>query len=317
MSHLYYIPRPNETRLESYFRRRVLHRVPVPVFPQVIQIQTMSGCNARCVFCPNGRTKSRLSMGTMDWEMFTALIDECAQYEMKRISPFLMNEPLLDRDLGRKIRYVTDRKPKGAITKINSNASLLDEEMGRALIESGLDRISFSVHGIEPAEYEKSMGNLHLEETLERIDRFLDLKRSMKADLPRVQVTMVKTKIVEDQIPKIHDYWSKRGVRVNIRGLGNRANSDIGGLGINVGKWELYRSCTDLFLQSFVIWDGTVVLCCVDWERSTVLGSLRESSLYDIWNGEKAVEIRRRFLAGDVKGLLCGRCTREPSERKK
>ena len=43
---------------------------PVPLFPQTVQIQTISGCNARCQFCPNGHTISRLTMGSMDEDLF-------------------------------------------------------------------------------------------------------------------------------------------------------------------------------------------------------------------------------------------------------
>ena len=65
--------------------------------PPRVQIQTQSGCNARCVFCPNEAVlKSDLSQGRMPFGEFQRVIDELAETAPRRISLYLQNEPLLD-----------------------------------------------------------------------------------------------------------------------------------------------------------------------------------------------------------------------------
>src|SRR5690606_21667841 len=54
--------------------------------PPRVQIQTQSGCNARCVFCPNGDVlKSDLSQGRMPESLFQKIVDELAETKPRRI----------------------------------------------------------------------------------------------------------------------------------------------------------------------------------------------------------------------------------------
>ncbi len=296
------------TPLARAYKKRVKGEKPLPRFPRVVQIQTKSGCNARCVFCPNSLVGNRLSHGEMDWDLFTKAADEITQHQVARISPYLMNEPLTDRNLGDKIRYLADRKQPGTVIKINSNGSMLNGEMGKQLIESGLDRINFSIHGIRKETYESQMKGLKLEDVLENIDNFLELKKRQGADKPRVRVTMVRTKAIEEELPEIMDYWGRRGVRVNIRPLENRAQKEIAGQGINPHKWRPFSFCNRLFEQAYILYNGDVVLCCVDWERTTILGNLKEKTLDEIWNSPEYMSIRSRYIKGDLNGLLCQHC---------
>ncbi len=303
----YYLPHDTGA-LQGLYRRLVKKERPLLQFPRVIQIQTRTGCNARCVFCPNSLLVDSIPSETMEWELFTRIADEITKHPVVRISPYLMNEPLMDRDLPNKIRYLAERKQPDTVIKINSNGALLDREMGEGLIESGLDRINFSVHGLKKETYESQMVGMKLEKVLNNIDRFLELKAKKGSSKPRVRVTMVRTQAIERDLHEILEYWKSRGVKVNVRPLENRAQREIGAKGINPKKWRPMAFCNRLFEQAYILSNGDVVLCCVDWERTTILGNLKEQSLYEIWNGERFTEIRRRYLAGDLKGMLCAGC---------
>jgi hypothetical protein len=57
------------------------------------------------------------------------------------------------------------------------------------------------------------------------------------------------------------------------------------------------------------MFNGDMVLCCVDYSREQVLGNIADRSIHDVWNGPVAREIRRRYLAHEFDGLpLCGNC---------
>jgi len=287
--------------------------LPVRKFPRDILLETVAGCNARCAFCPNGNGSSKIPPGRMDWELFRKIIDESTAHRIRRISPYLMNEPLLDRDFGEKIRYIAERRGKNnCLIKINTNASLLDEEMARSLIGSGLDRIHFSCHGISKESYEASMQGLSLEKTLANIDRFLSLLNKNGAKRPMVAVTMAKTKLIEQELPRIKTYWQARGVSVHIRPLENRANPEISEKDLALQSWSKFSSCKRLFTQASILTNGDMVLCCVDYGYTTVLGNVGETSIRDVWNTETAKDIRRRFLSGNTEGLPCHTCMKQP-----
>ncbi len=307
----YYIPEdePGFRKALYFFQTSA---VPVQAFPEDIQIQTVSGCNARCIFCPNGNGSSKLPSGRMDWSLFKKIIDECVQNRVKRISPYLMNEPLIDICLGKKIKYIAENRKKGLSIKLNTNGGLLNDEMGRALASSGLDRLNISCHGISKQAYEESMKGLCLETTLKNIDNFLGLMKDGNSKKPRVTITMVKTKLTEKEIPGILNYWHQRGVSVHIRRLENRSNTEIAGKGIEPGSWQRFSYCKRLFTQAYILFNGDMLLCCVDYGYTTVLGNVSRQSIREIWNSEKALDIRRRFLSGNTQGLLCHSCFKQP-----
>jgi len=219
-----------------------------------------------------------------------------------------MNEPLADPRLPDLIRYITDRKSDKTRTKINTNASYLDEEMGRRLIDSGLDRLHVSFHGIRRETYEDSMCNLSWEQNLANVNRFIELQQRCKAKTPRLKITMVHTKAVDQELDEIREYWNSRGVTVNIHALENRSHKAVQGRKLSVLPMSALADCDRLMQQAYILWDGECVLCCVDWERTTVMGNVATESLEKIWQNDKYLQIRRNYLAGQVAGTLCAGC---------
>ncbi|MEJ5299510.1 MAG: radical SAM/SPASM domain-containing protein [Thermodesulforhabdaceae bacterium] len=294
-------------------RRFIFERkLPMWDFPRNIQIQTIAACNAHCIFCPHGKTNNPLTRGSMDWDLYRTIIDEITKYRVFRISPYLMNEPLLDKEIGERIRYISSRKRFPTYTKINTNASLLTEEMSRDLLDSGLDVLTCSVHGIVKEKYEQTMVGLKLEEVLEKIDRFLELKKKFRKKKPELRITMIRTKLIEPDIEKIKEYWKKRNVRVAIRPMSNRAHESISSLSINARPLMPFTWYHRLFEQIYINVKGQLLICCNDWEQTTVLGDLTKQSIYEAWRGEPYMEVRRRFLRGQVKGMLCENCLMQP-----
>ena len=125
----YYIPGEWDTAMHRFIQRRILHKRRIPAFPEVIQVQTVTGCNADCVFCPNKKVSAGLAHGRMSADLFHRLADEISTWETRRVSLYLMNEPLLDRQLPEKIAFLAERKKPGTLITLNSNGSALDEEM--------------------------------------------------------------------------------------------------------------------------------------------------------------------------------------------
>ena len=56
------------------------------------------------------------------------------------------------------------------------------------------------------------------------------------------------------------------------------------------------------------MWNGDMILCCVDQERSVVLGNCGERTIRDIWNDEAYVDLRRRWRTRRLEGLLWETC---------
>jgi molybdenum cofactor biosynthesis enzyme MoaA len=247
----------------------------------------------------------------MDWELYRSIVDQCIDLGVRRLSPYLMNEPMLDRELPERITYITKRKKSWQYTAINSHGGLLSERMAKGLLDAGLTKLNFSVQGLDPEVYWRVM-RLKLDNTLRKIERFVELKEQGNYKLPRVKIVMLDTTEIHDQLPHIRQYWQARGVKIRIHPLENRANHrKILSHAIAVRDLQPFDWCNRLYNQIYVLYDGRMVQCCADWEQSSIMGDLTRNTLYNIWHGPRYSELRKRFLAGNITGMLCDGCTKD------
>jgi len=219
----YYLPELVTNPLRRFKFEFLDKRQPLPDAPEHVQIQTVSGCNANCIFCPNKKTELDIPLGRrMDMDLFKSVVDQCVELGVRRYSPYLMNESMLDPQLPERVAYITKRKKSWMYSKINSHGGLLTERMAKGLLDSGLDRLNFSVQGIDPEVYEKVMG-IRFDKVLRNIERLIDLKHQGGYKM-RIRVVMLDTTEIHDQLPQIRAFWKSRGIRINLNQLENRGH---------------------------------------------------------------------------------------------
>lgn len=311
----YYLPYATRNPLVRLKYHIIDKRRPLPEVPKHIQIQTISGCNANCIFCPNKKTEREIPVGRkMEWELFRSIVDQAIELGIERFSPYLMNEPLLDSELPERIAYITKNKKAFQFTKINSHGNLLTERMAKGILDSGLDRVNFSVQGLDAEEYQRTM-NLPLQRTLDNIDRLLDLKRAGNYKTTRIRVCMLVTKIIEPQLPQIKEYWAARRVKVNFNRIESRGNHDkIQTEEIALRALKQFDWCNRMFEQMYVLCDGRLVQCCADWEQRGVMGDASKDPLAQIWKSFRYRLFREHFLNGDIRGMICNGCTKDAAK---
>ena len=304
----YYMISPADGFLGRWRKR--LTRRPVPRFPRNLQIQTQTGCNADCIFCPYGTTADSQPKGKMDWDLFRKIVDETVGYRVRRISPYLMNEPFVDREIFERIRYINRVNPRAKVI-LTSNGSLLTEDVVARVVElgDGLHELAISVQGIDREAYEKTMrGGLRFDRTMANVERLLEAMRRRKATRPALWITMVDTELIDAK--KAVEYWRGRGVNARYTMLENRGGNIAGAEEMaHHRQMDYFSDCTRLFKQAYIKFNGDLVLCCTDYEAKMILGNVREKSLYEVWNGEVATSIRRKFLSDRIGEIsLCSVC---------
>lgn len=303
----YFMPRRGASYLNNVYTWLKTGKRFRPSFPRAVEFQTLSTCNAKCVFCPHHHAPERIPHGRMEDGLIKKIVDECSRHLVGRISPYLTNEPLLEKRMPDILTYIHQKTPFFTKTKINTNASLLTEEMGRKLIASGLNQLWISVNGYSPETYKASMG-LDYEKTMRNIDTFLELKERTGKKNPSVRITTVHTKLVEHELPYAKEYWAKRKVNFSIHPLDNRAG-DAAADAISSGKKQA-RRC-DLFLkQAYIVENGDMILCCHDWEQTVVLGNVAQTSIKDVWNSPSFIDRIYEYYEGNFDHIeICRACT--------
>jgi len=218
--------------------------------PDHAQIQTVTGCNAACIFCPNAKTRGLPPLGRiMDWDLYRLVVDQCLALKVRRYSLYLMNEPLLDRDLAERIAYITSRKKQKQYTKVTTHGGLLTERMAKGMLDSGLDKLKISVQSLNPKRYWTIM-RLPLNRLLKNVDRFLKLKEQGGYVKPKLEIVTVDSIYNHDEIFDIRHYWRRRGIPIYIEPVENRANhQSIRSAAVGSRPLQVFNWCRRLMEQ--------------------------------------------------------------------
>ena len=280
--------------------------------PPRIQIQTQSACNGRCVFCPyEEAVHSGLPQGRMAPELYRKIIDELAELRPRRISLYLMNEPLLDDRLPEFTRYAAEKAPD-ATTLITSNGTLLDEARAEALIDAGLKRFKVSLQSLDSEINRKLMRYKSSSEDVVAnvlaMKRVKDRKRAKHFDL---RVSTIITNMNEGEIPAARKFWKKHGIRFVTSALENRGGNSEAASQLNPHAMQARGGyCIRPVREMCILFNGDVVLCCVDWFRTVVVGNVARQSIREIWNGPPLERIRKA-LRENAPGQppICRDCT--------
>lgn len=288
---------------------------PMPGPPRV-QIQTQSGCNGRCVFCPNEAVlKAKLPQGRMPPEMFEKIIDDLATTGPRRISLYLQNEPLLDTRLPEFVRYVSERIPE-TTTLVTTNGTYLSEERGASLVDAGLKRLKVSIQSLDRRKNMQIMGwpcdSDKIVRNVLALQKVIKEKRAKHFDL---RVSTVVTNMNKDEIDEALRFWRSHGIRLVTSALENRGGNIENALDLNPGAMEVRSDCIRPRREMCILFNGDAVLCCVDWHRVEVVGNVFNDSVTAVWNGARLEAIRRAFRDRDTAALpaMCPGCTESAS----
>jgi radical SAM protein with 4Fe4S-binding SPASM domain len=278
-------------------------------FPRGVDIGVTNACNSDCIMCPHSKLKS---IGTMDMKLYKKIIDNCSELKIKIITLSFFGEPLLDKTLIEKIKYA---KSKKLIVGFYSNASLLTEKWARDLIESNLDGITISFDGYSKGVYEKIRKGLKFNVVKKNILNLIKIRKNLGKGHPKINLVLVELEENKKEIKDFYDEWKNKVDSINIINMRNWAN-EIKKKGTKESFHFNYRvkrkPCALIWQKMVIDWNGDVVLCCDDWNHSTILGNLRKQSIEDVWRGSKLKNIKKFHIKREfAKVPLCSGCNKK------
>jgi radical SAM protein with 4Fe4S-binding SPASM domain len=293
-------------------------------FPLILLVQTQSFCNGRCSICPYPTVSKKLPQGRMEWSLFTKIADEAAAEPLLSAIVFeLHNEPLLDERILDCIRYIKSAGPSKSVATV-TNGEVLDRFSPQDIVQSNLDTLSVSLNAHSRKMYESINTGLNYEKVMDNVSRILADPVIRK----KTRLSFVLTGQNGHEVCEATRYWKSQGVKTKVSGATNRAGS--------LGNYEKLRPGTDYydgsvlgrawrrlmtrarhvvgchvpFYQMSILFNGDVLICSEDWNRTTVLGNVATQSLREVWNSEKANEVRGLLLKKKFEQLnSCKECS--------
>lgn len=158
--------------------------------PPLMTIQINNLCNLRCIQCwewgDSGSYKeveSKVLKDEMSTEQWETLIEEVSEW--KPYLYFFGGEPLLRKDITRIIKFASGRN---LLTALNSNTTLMTEELADGLVKSGLDYYIASLDGPEKINNMIRKGNDVYNRIIRGIKLLVSAKKKLKSALPIIEV---------------------------------------------------------------------------------------------------------------------------------
>jgi radical SAM protein with 4Fe4S-binding SPASM domain len=196
---------------------------------------------------------------------------------------------------------------------------LMNENMCKALLESGLDSLKFSFQGVDTVSYQEMRGG-NFDFLISNIMRLHKLRGEKMS--PFIHVSTTTTYETEDQRETF------RSLLINYCDLVTLGKTKLEHIDIekstlppsrketlkNLQKKQSFnevrfRVCPEVFAKMSIGWNGDVSACDLDYDAKMVIGNISEDSLLNIFNSVTALHYRallREKAFDDIP--LCKRC---------
>src|SRR3989344_3238585 len=158
----------------------------IPKSPYALMIEINNTCNLRCSMCWTKNAKRK--KGLMRMSLYRKIISQAAECGVKHVSLHTVGEPLLHKDL---IEMIKLAKSKGLFVLVSTNGQLLNEELSRKLIDSGLDILRLSLEGYSKELYEKIRVGGSFERIVSNVKGFRKMRDEMGKKKPLMEINTV------------------------------------------------------------------------------------------------------------------------------
>jgi len=248
--------------------------------PYRMKIESTNICNTRCQLCPTGLGLRGRAKGIMSDEGFRGLIDQLKRY-LYVLDLSMWGDPLIAPDIYRMIRYAHHA---GIWTYVSSNLHGFKPEKGQAeaLVHSGLDMLTCSLHGASQSTYETYQPGKQFDAAVQKIRQIIEVRDRLGSPTPVVQLNFIVTRHNEHERQAFVELAQRLGCKavfsiasMNVRFLGQ--DQQLADLGLS---GEQLTQKTRAHLQHWLPGDPK---CVLEAYQRMLEGRFNAAD----WNGRK------------------------------
>jgi MoaA/NifB/PqqE/SkfB family radical SAM enzyme len=223
----------------------------------------------------------------MDVDMFHAIIDEGSTKGLYSIKLNFRGEPLIHPRIADLVTYAKERGILDVF--LNTNATLLTEEVGKQLINSGLDRLIVSFEGFTPEIYEQNRVGARFSEVVENVRKFIRLKRRLGVKM-RVRLQTVAISDTPDYLERYREFWGEWADEITCIDLRNEQKDYSA---VSSTGWE----CPYPWRRLCITWDGVILTCpfvnrALDSYSWKGFGRVGETTIEEAWCSKAMEQLR-------------------------
>ncbi|MEI7977377.1 MAG: radical SAM/SPASM domain-containing protein [Bacteroidota bacterium] len=304
----------------SYYFSKTLKKPIQWGMPLSMEIEPTTSCNLRCPQCPSGLREFTRDTGMLDLNLYKKILDEIHP-ELVWLILYFQGEPFLNKNFLEFVKYAAT---KNVYTATSSNAHYFTDEMAKATVQSGLDRLIISIDGTSQDTYGKYRIGGKIEKVIEGTQNLLKWKKELGVKTPHIIWQFIAFKHNEHQIPEIkklakeigvdelgiktaqiYDYQTSDEFIPENEKLSRYSKTDDG----YKIKNKLLNQCWRMWRGSVITWDGLVVPCCFDKDATHRFGNVSKQTFKEVWKGEQYNNFRNAILKSRKEIDICTNCT--------
>jgi molybdenum cofactor biosynthesis enzyme MoaA len=236
----------------------------------------------------------------MAQELFEKIIDDCREFPLPAIEPFLNGEPFVDPKIMSRLELIRSRLPNAQL-RVYSNGYALSPKRIDELSGMGIDHLYISLNTLNPEKYQAIMG-FKLDRTLDNVKYLADSSRRNKVAR---KITLRMTRMDDTTLEEQDDFkrfCDELGVRCFIVGLFNY-KGDVS------SPLPIPQYACEHITRLDILSSGKVALCCMDQEGAYSLGDVTNHSVLEVFRGEASrryQDLHRQGRRAEIEP--CGKC---------
>lgn len=277
-----------------------------PQFPYTnFLVEISNVCNHQCLFCTH--QKMTRPVGTINKQLLFDLLQQAYDLGTREVGFYATGEPFLIKELP---EYIKCAKDIGYdYIYLTSNGSVATIDKIKAVVESGVDSIKFSINAADKDTYQFIHGKDDFDVVMANLVAMNEYRKASGEGF-KIYITGILTKYTEQQREKYAEVFAGLADEIVFKQVYNQGGTmpEIDDLLKCTGDEETYRRCNLPFDAVTVTWEGYLTACNADFQCYMVVADLNKVSLKDGWYGEKMKTLRQGFIDDHLEGTLCDGC---------
>ncbi len=293
-----------------------------------LSIEPTNSCNLSCTECPTGTNGLTRQKGNFSTTAFKKLIDQKAK-DLIYLNFYFQGEPFLNKNILEMIKLASQ---KNIYTSTSTNAQLIDKELAKNIVDSGLNRIIISIDGTSQEIYEKYRIGGQLEKVINASKFLIEAKKDSKKNNLKIVFQFLVFKHNEHQIHKIKKLGHDIGIdkveiksaqiynfknSTNITSITQFSRYKKDSNGFYLIKSKLKHKCWRMWHSGVITQDQNLVPCCFDKDADYTIGNLNSNSISVIERSSLYKKFRQNISSERSSIPMCQNCSEGLNLRKK
>jgi MoaA/NifB/PqqE/SkfB family radical SAM enzyme/SAM-dependent methyltransferase len=283
------------------------------MLPRIFTVETSLACELKCPECERGTDLVTRKKGVLSLEKFKIIAEKIKPFGPQYLYLHLYGEPMLNPEIISIIRHASTFSK----TNISTNGMSLTEEKADQLITSGVTDVIVSIDGVTQETYEKYRVGGDVGKAFHSLEMLHSLNLNYGS-----HVNIVPQFVVfghnQSEMTAFSEYCNSIGLQPTFKAPHIRHPSSFSFSDIPqfirphfpdvATQRQAMSACVDPREVFTILLDGSVVICCYDYNGMTSFGNIFEQSVLEIWNSPKCRQFRWDIISGKAPLFCTGNC---------